>query len=82
MASVKYKGRWYEESSLSDKIKKELGILEDDFDEEKILKELEETPISVKKNHVKKRKKGNNISTGNIIIGSPSLNENEQKGGK
>ena len=75
MASVKYKGRWYDENSLSDEIKKELGILEDDFNEKEILKELKDTPPSVKKNHVKRRKKGNNISAKNVEIDSPSLTE-------
>lgn len=83
MAHIKIKGIWYLEEDLTDVDKIRLGVKKkDDFNEEEILKELKETPASVKKNHAKKRKKGNNISAKNIEISSPSLKENEQKGGK
>ena len=49
--------RYYELDSLSSAEKLKLGfILEPEFDEKQILKELEETPLSVKKNHVQSKK--------------------------
>jgi len=53
MASVKYKGVWYESHSLPMEVKIELGLTKE------VLKELEEIQPEVKKSPVKKRKEDN-----------------------
>lgn len=77
MGSIKIKGIWYDEDSL----KKKKDVNFDDLDEKAILEELETVPESVKKNRVKKEKRKTNISSGKIVIDSPSLGETK-KGGK
>ena len=87
MAHIKIKGRWYLEEDLTDADRVRLGIKKD-FDEKEILKELEETPDEVKKSPVKKQKsdykgkfrkgKNKNITSGKVIIGTPTLSENKK----
>ncbi len=79
MAHIKIKGRWYLEEDLTDKDRIRLGVMRaKDFDEKEILKELSETPESVKKSPAKKRKKGKNIMAGKVVIGKPTLGEIEK----
>ena len=50
-------GKYYEVDSLSVNEKVKFGFTKKDvFDEKKILKELEDTPLKVKKNHAVKSK--------------------------
>ena len=51
MASIKYKGKWYDSSSLPLEIKIELGL------NSEVLKELEAIQPDEKKSPVKKAKK-------------------------
>lgn len=78
MGHIKIKGRWYLEEDLTDKDRIRLGL--EVFNEKEILKELEDTPEEVKKSPVKKRKKGKNknITSGNVVIGKPTLGEIEK----
>lgn len=57
MASVKYKGRWYESTSLPLEVQIELGL------KEEVKEEIDKVPKEVKKKPCKKAKGGNMART-------------------